>query len=269
MRYVLYHANCPDGFGAAWTAWQKFGDDAKYIPVAYGKPPPEMEPGSEVLIVDFSYPRQVLEGLAETHQLQVLDHHATAQEDLEGLPYCIFDMQRSGAMLTWDYLNPAQHAPDLIRYVQDRDHWRWELPSSREVSAWLGSWPFDFDLWSELAERIQRSSDRVVAEGTALLRLKGQQVESMSHHPSWVEVGGHRIPAVNATVGISEVAERLCERFPEAPFAACWVDRSDGTRQWSLRSRNGFDVSEVAKQYGGGGHKAASGFTTPMEQIKA
>ena len=28
---VLYHANCPDGYAAAFACWQHFGDDAQYL----------------------------------------------------------------------------------------------------------------------------------------------------------------------------------------------------------------------------------------------
>ena len=39
---VLYHANCPDGFGAALAAWKHFGNEAEYVPVQYGKEPPDV-----------------------------------------------------------------------------------------------------------------------------------------------------------------------------------------------------------------------------------
>ncbi len=34
---VIYHANCADGFGAAFAAWLKFGDEAEYVPFKYGE----------------------------------------------------------------------------------------------------------------------------------------------------------------------------------------------------------------------------------------
>ncbi len=47
------------------------------------------------------------------------------------------------------------------------------------------------------------------------------------------------------------------------PFAACYWDTPEG-RTFSLRSTDGgIDVSEVATQYGGGGHAAAAGFWVP------
>ena len=53
------------------------------------------------------------------------------------------------------------------------------------------------------------------------------------------------------------------------PFAACYWDTPDG-RVFSLRSSaDGADVSEVAKQYGGGGHRNASGFRVSFAEAAA
>ena len=53
------------------------------------------------------------------------------------------------------------------------------------------------------------------------------------------------------------------------PFAACYWDTPEG-RVFSLRSNDeGIDVSEVAKQYGGGGHRNASGFRVSFAQAQA
>jgi uncharacterized protein len=65
--YTLYHNNCPDGFGSALAAYLKFGDKSEYIGVKHQQDPPEMEAGSEVYILDFSYPRQVMESLLAQH----------------------------------------------------------------------------------------------------------------------------------------------------------------------------------------------------------
>ena len=123
--YVLYHANCFDGMGAAYAAWTQLGDvNVEYIPVQYGSPPPETEAGSNVYIVDFSYSKGTLDEIkGKSAHMIVLDHHKTAAEDLDGYPGAIFDMKRSGAMLAWDYFHPGVHAPLLLDYIQDRDLW--------------------------------------------------------------------------------------------------------------------------------------------------
>lgn len=46
----------------------------------------------------------------------------------------------------------------------------------------------------------------------------------------------------------------------KTPVALGWWQRFDGKFQFSLRSRGDIDVSEIAKKFGGGGHKNAAGF---------
>src|SRR3989442_15683723 len=84
---VLYHADCTEGFGAAWAIWKRY-PSAESIPADHGLPPPVSCAGRRVVIVDFAYPRPILEEMAEeAMELQVLDHHITAKEALKGLPY--------------------------------------------------------------------------------------------------------------------------------------------------------------------------------------
>lgn len=265
---VLYHANCPDGFGAAYAAWTVLGDAATYRPVNYGQPcPPEVEGGvSRLFILDFSYPRATLERLREcAREILVLDHHKTARDELAGLPYALFDLDRSGAVLAWEHFHPGEPVPLLLRYVQDRDLWRWELEDSREVSEALASYDRDFATWDAIRRRLDAEEYPDFAlEGGHILRAKRRQVAALCDRAFPADVGGHRVPAVNSPLFQSEVGEELCKRHPEAPFAAIF-SVGDGDEIWSLRSRDGFDVSAVAKQLGGGGHPAAAGFRRVRE----
>ena len=71
-------------------------------------------------------------------------------------------------------------------------------------------------------------------------------------------IGGFQVPVANLPYTMSSDAGH--EMAKGRPFAACYWDTPSG-RVFSLRSNNdGVDVSEVAKQYGGGGHRNASGF---------
>ena len=62
--WVLYHANCLDGFGAAWAAWKALGDATNYRPVHHGDPLPQIPEGQRVFILDFCYPPELLTHLA-------------------------------------------------------------------------------------------------------------------------------------------------------------------------------------------------------------
>lgn len=259
--YVLYHAPCHDGFGAAWAVWNALGDAATYLPVSYGQPMPDIPDGAHVAIVDFSYPRAELEALAvRAGSLIVLDHHATAQEDLVDLPFAIFDLDKSGARLAWEHWHPHEPLPELLAYVEDRDLWRFSLPNSRAVAAAMRMHPFTFQEWDRLnAEGMHR----LVVAGDAILDFIETQVTMICRQVRLRDLGGHTVPVVNATAFWSEIGEHLLSNYPYAPFAASYYDRADGQRQWSLRSRPGFDVSAVARQFGGGGHRQAAGFVTP------
>ena len=80
---VIYHDGCPDGTAAAWATWTVFGATATYLPATYGsEPPPVVDPATneprDVVIVDFSYPRDALVRMAEdARSIVVLDLHKT------------------------------------------------------------------------------------------------------------------------------------------------------------------------------------------------
>jgi oligoribonuclease NrnB/cAMP/cGMP phosphodiesterase (DHH superfamily) len=259
--YVLFHANCDDGFGAAWAAWQQFGCKATYIPVKYDDPVPDLPVGCKMFILDFSYPRDALEWLAERCRVVVIDHHKTSRDDLQDLPFANFDMDRSGAGMAWDYFNLSQERPPLIDHIEDRDLWRFALDGTKQVSSGLRSYPMDFTVWDRLAY----DTDRLRDEGVAIERYIQRLVENLAQDvriETWPEGA---VFVVNAPGQLtSELADHLIEaegyQGDQVAFVAAYKDMAD-RRVWSLRSRGDFDVSAVAKARGGGGHKNAAGFT--------
>jgi uncharacterized protein len=251
---VMYHAECSDGFGAAWALWKKF-PSARFIPVKHGNSPPAGIAGRHVVIVDFSYPRETLEAMArETAGLQVLDHHITAEKALAGLPFAYFDQKKSGAVLAWEWAH-TEPAPWLLQYIQDKDLWDWALPASREINAALASYPYNFHVWDELRQVT------LEAEGRAILRYENELVGKIAVEAALVSFHNETVPAVQSAVLTSQLGERLSAGYP---FCVIWHDR-DGRRYYSLRSReDGADVAAIATSYGGGGHTHAAGFSVPL-----
>ena len=108
---VIYHSGCYDGFCAAWIFWRQF-PKAEFVPANYGDDPPDVR-GKSVFVVDFSYPRETLLRMnEESSSLVVLDHHRTAQKDLEGLDFCTFDMTKSGGRLAWEFIYGTLKTPN-------------------------------------------------------------------------------------------------------------------------------------------------------------
>ena len=54
VNVVIYHANCNDGFGAAYGAWKLLGNRAEYFACKHGDAPPDVK-GKRVVILDFSF----------------------------------------------------------------------------------------------------------------------------------------------------------------------------------------------------------------------
>lgn len=261
---ILYH-NDADGFAAAMAAWMRYGDTgANYIEVRYGKPVPVIPTGTKQLfILDFSYSREVCDALATRYELVVLDHHKTAQAALEDAPYAIFDMNKAGCELAWEHFFPAEPLPDLLTYVADRDLWVWELPYSKEVNAWIATLPKRFSEWATVARGC--IGQQAVMCGQAVLANQAHLLEIMASGAKFIEIAGLPAVVVNSTQALhSELAEFLGQRFPGAAIVAIYNDQANGTRKWSLRTtRDDVDVSDIARQYGGGGHRKAAGFELP------
>lgn len=265
-RLVIYHSNCADGFSAAFVAHQKYGDAATFHPSQYGDPPPDVI-GKDVLVVDFSYPRATLEAMArDAASILVIDHHRTAEADLRNLPYCKFDMNRSGARMTWDELFPDADVPALIEYVEDRDLWRFRLAGSKAINAFIGAVEQTFANWTDLRRRLDTSSGLADAEftGTFLLRQIDKYADAVAPHAIVRSVAGYAVPVVNAAA--PHTSELLHKLAGDAPFAVSWWERGDGKFQYSLRAGEGsaVDVGSIAKTFGGGGHRSASGFESGM-----
>jgi oligoribonuclease NrnB/cAMP/cGMP phosphodiesterase (DHH superfamily) len=262
LDLCIYHGACDDGFGAAFAVWKRDGDSVDYHPGVYGVAPPDVT-GLDVAIVDFSYKRPVMVELAsKAKSILVLDHHKTAQADLDGLAAecpnveVQFDMARSGAVMAWQYFHGAA-IPEFFLYLQDRDLWTKRLPGVDDFTMALRSYPQDFRAWNALYD----SPQKLIAEGKSIHRYYRTLIDSAKKHYFMRDIGGYTVPVVNGSLFMSsEVAGELAEGHP---FAAMYAETEKGVI-WSLRSRNdGVDVSEVAKRYGGGGHKNAAGFTVP------
>lgn len=293
----IYHGNCADGFTAAWIVNRAFVD-VDFHPGIYGHAPPDVA-GRNVIMVDFSYKRAVLESLlqsGDTRQARtilILDHHKTAAEDLAGLTApelhpvrgtydpplwrakweqemewpvrSVFDMNRSGAQVTWDFFNPGKPRPPLVDYVGDRDLWRFKLPLSREVNAFVFAHEYTFENWDHLDRQMRDHMDvqRVADMGGAIEKKHHKDVAELVKVTRRVMViGGNSVPVANIPYTLTSDAGNLMARGE--PFAACYWDTPNG-RVFSLRSTDdGMDVSAIAKKYGGGGHAHASGFQMPI-----
>ncbi len=290
---VIYHDHCADGFGAAWACWMRWKDAPQYIAANYGAPPPDVA-GKHVLIVDFSYKRDVLREMGKSaRSVVILDHHKTAQADLAdwaiddvagtfwagdnvmkdvhhndefiGQPIAaLFDMRKSGARMAWEFCH-EDDAPDLIKLIEDRDLWLFMDARTKPFGLWLRSEPFSFERFDSVNYRLEMGNRQIMTEALAMQRFFDAKVEEIASFGWRAPLGGHEPVITNCPpMFASEVGHALLDKHPDAPFSATYCD-SQHKRMWSLRSRDDReDVSVVASSFGGGGHRNAAGFSAPL-----
>lgn len=264
----IYHGNCLDGFAAAWAVRHALGEEVEFHKGIHQQIPPDVS-DRDVFLVDFSYKKDVLISMLKTAaSITILDHHITAVQDLSELMDSgelkgLFNMNKSGAMLAWEWFHPEQQAPEIIAFIQDRDLWKFELEGSREINAALSSYPFDFSVWDTL----MASGDAEIADlkniGAAIERKLQKDIEELlASGIRRMVIAGYDVPVLNAPSAYVSDAGHIMSI--NEPFAACYWDHAAG-RSFSLRSsETGVDVAEVAKKFGGGGHAKAAGFTVKI-----
>jgi uncharacterized protein len=280
----VYHGGgCNDGFAAALAVWMKRGDKWDYLPMQYGDIPTDgpwcfkdnAERYDSVMLVDFSLPRKCMEEMSKLTNLLVIDHHKTAKEACEGLDFCIFDLEKSGCELTWEYLFPSEECPRLLKCIGDRDLWKFNFKETKMVCAGLSLIEKDFIIWNSYIDDKLEGIRELARTGSIVLELQEKQVKDFVSQwkanprfaifPGDVSDSDHRVPIANCCELISEKIGALCEGYP---FACGYFDTHD-KRVFSLRARKGFNCSEIAKKYGGGGHPGASGFSCKLSNVDA
>ena len=264
---VVYHSPCMDGFTAAWACWLKH-PDWEFVPGVHGAViPTEKFEDRDVYFLDFSYKRPVMQKIVAAASLvYVFDHHVSAKDDLAPL-YEIgsivgrFDLNHSGAYLAWRFFHSGEDVPQFVKYVEDRDLWKFRYAETREVCDAIFSHDYSFQLWSSLREACD-DDDRLhqlVNEGVAIGRKQAKDIaELLSQIKHRLFIDGISVPAANLPYMYASEAGHIMSEY--APFAATYYFDGDYYK-FSLRSsENGLDVSKVAAKFGGGGHAHAAGF---------
>ena len=166
---VYYHADCLDGFGAAYAAWCQLGNHARYIPLHHGDTwSPEDVIDRTVYILDFAFAPVHLREIAKlAHKLMQIDHHASALTDCAewvghnpALPSffqhpelpltLVFDLSKSGTRLSWEHFHPHAPFPLALQHIENQDLWHFTDPATQPFCRALRLQEFDFANWQRI-----------------------------------------------------------------------------------------------------------------------
>lgn len=278
----IYHGNCADGFAAYWAVWKAHAGDIEGFSGVYQEDPPSVI-GRDVVFVDFSYKRGVITKMSESaSSITIIDHHKSAIEDLKDVPIAagceympFFDLDHSGAMLAWKYFFPEDYPPALLKYIEDRDLWRFRYANTRAIQANLFSFPYDIELWDTM---MKQSDDPgwlhdFARAGEAIERKHFKDIEELlAVNTRYIMIGEIMVPVANLPYTMASDGAHILAKSHKGVGATYFQDKN-GNYRFSLRSTDDacerdVDVSKLALQYGGGGHKHAAGFTLPYNQMK-
>lgn len=299
---VIYHApHCNDGFTAAWVAYHGIMSLNKestvlLYPMSYA---PEadiellehltIEDYDWIYVVDFSLRLEIIEGVLMLQSkllgMTILDHHKSAFQmyapDMEVTEnsalrlmlhgpkvLIILKNNMSGAALAWCHWNSADFHP-LVAHVQDRDLWRFQLEHTKAIHMYLGTKEYSLEVWDRIAEELDTGQGyaNIVNIGNKLLRIYDEEVDIIANQAVPCTIKGKTGLMVECHGKYaSDVGNTLAGAC--GTFGMTYSESEDGERlHCSLRSNNSYDVEVLAKQFGGGGHKNASGFKVSIEEM--
>lgn len=269
---VFYHGLCRDGFTAAWAAWKKFGDSADYVPVIWTNQSEQIPAikNKEIYFLDYCPSQEKLNQIVEENKsVCVIDHHVSRETVTKSLPGSVYDISHSGAVLAWNYFHPNVSLPQLCRYVEDSDLWKWEIAGSAEVLQGIDDILEEkegFQTWEEVMQQMETESgrDKYSQIGKLIIRNETNLMDQIvEQNLQLVEFEGFQVYAVNAPRHFRSVlGNRLVEMKP--PFGIVWSYLTDEITV-SLRAKpNTFNLIPLVEKYGGGGHEGASNFRLPL-----
>jgi oligoribonuclease NrnB/cAMP/cGMP phosphodiesterase (DHH superfamily) len=266
VNCVVYHRDCFDGFCSALAAYI-VNPNIEFYSACYEEPPPyENIKGKNVLMCDFSYKSLEIKKIIDiTNKFMIIDHHKTAEEELKNIPdeYKIFNMKHCGAYLTWKYF--GHEIPKLVTLIQDQDLWTKLYPETQELVAYLKTIPFSFEKYVELID--ENNLTKVINENKEILKCDEEEINEILKTTSTkitkILNDFYLVAYVNSDVHVSKLGEAMLKKYPLVNFSVIsHKSKSGDSIKFSLRSNEEYsDVSEIAKIFGGGGHRNASGFT--------
>lgn len=284
MKTLVLHHDDEDGYGSAAAYIYSRGKfDAKYIPVQYNEkfPYSEIDKDTNVIIVDFSYKRDILEDVdGKVKSLLVLDHHKTAAKELEGLPYVVFDMKKSGTEVTWEYFNPGIEMPEFLFHLGRRDVWNFTHPDTDAMCEGFKSSGKNKDLNEYVhivIEQVNHGNKLLVQQfiekGRPEVEKRNAIIASKLKKVKIVNIEGFKVGVINAPDLQSELGNTIAKSEELNVDFAMMYFMTQNSVIFSFRSIEGkamtgplckeLERDKVALS--GGGHDYASGCVFPVE----
>ena len=282
---VIHHTDLDGAMSAAVVGMKHRNDEITYRLYNYGWPlePKDLEGYDLVYAVDVSF-NQSSPWVYNLKNLIWIDHHKTAIEYEDQNPWMhqihgLRGIGKGACEFTWEYLFPKIQKPKLLEYlsaydVWDKDRFDWNRVEEIEYGA-----KYTFGLSPESIIKFideGQGLDSLIQVGYVLLvnhekSYRGKLGNNGFYINSFF---GYRVMALNTLdfTSMSFISYYDPKYFDiMMPFAIIPDSKNLGKIlvRFSLYTENpNIDVSLIAKQFSGGGHKGAAGGLISLEMLQ-
>ncbi len=274
---MISHDKCHDGYGAVASMLTYCDDHELPVPelgwFQYNQYDIEdvvkLVKGKVVFIGDFSFKEEEYKLLMESAELILtVDHHKTPYLDAVGeYDNTYFDMNKAGALLTWEFLFPKTEAPMIIKLVSDRDIYEFKYGMNTKATYQLLVKENEPNDPSKVLDYIDNEVS-LVEDFTKYVPEVEQYEKAMNRRAEQAEeytIKGTKLFGLNYTSKASDLLN-IVSKNNNTPSLSYFVKNNEIV--FSLRNTvPGMDVEAIAKQFGGGGHKNAAGFTLKFKDM--
>lgn len=280
----FYHNDSDGKCAAFWVAsnvriHDKYNDMPVFQEIDYRTkfPMETIRKDEQVYIVDYSIsPDEMRELLNITKDVTWIDHHKTAIEKYKEFEHEIRGIRYDGVsacMLTYCYIHHmtargegeikpfdismTEDAPMFTKLIDDWDVWKFNYgDDTRYFQIAFNTYDFSpcADTWDMFFDN--DGEQTLIEQGKIMIQYRDNWAKNYMKLGFETEFEGHKCFAVNLGCCNSEYFKSL----PEGKYEILIPFVFDGNVYTVSLYSTTVDVSEIAKKYGGGGHKGASGF---------
>jgi uncharacterized protein len=239
----------------------------------YGDPIPVLEAShstdNELVIADISLPLDALKKYQLQYNVVYIDHHKSAIVEYNAAPIsgvmAVLDTSKAACELTWNHFFPNKIMPKSVWLLGVYDSWRekdsyiWEN-EVMPFQMWTKSMCRDYmDVYYQLLENRPVDITPFIEEGKIIRRYQQNADASKCMLYSFpIQFAGFKAICLNAAAG-SQTFKSVSKDYD------IMIAFTYNGKLWTISlytEKPYIDVSDIAKQFGGGGHKGAAGFTT-------
>jgi hypothetical protein len=284
---VIYHKSDFDGIFCREIAKHFLGEKAEYIGWDYGEPEPDVDMIADVIMLDIS-----VDGLMKHPRLVWIDHHKSAIEkygpkigyQIDGVAACRlawqwfsqdhtdFIVQCNGLPLKQEFIDRKVKEPLAVRLAGEYDIWDKRDPNAELFQHGLRSQELSENMWDLLLVNAEPEVDgktdvgtvavqALLENGRCLQYAKAHENESIIKSSGFdLDFEGLKFLACNAARYNSFLFTAGIKPGHDALLGFNFDGKKWRFSMYHAPGKEHLDLSEIAKIYGGGGHKGACGF---------